>query len=223
MSDTFTPDEVTEIWKMKKWIQHLILGYGLPNDAVIAGGLFASYVQGEKPKDYDVFFLNKSFVVPYEKDGITSGLIRSEYQTGNPHVINVYNKNVIGLDFQFIVTDYKTREELLAGFDFKHCTMSFTNDTLYVTPSAYRAAKTKTLIGNNKTIKTWRIEKFRRKGYDWPKEEVKVVDTPVVSANPYAQAIRYSMTKTVDQTFASIIQEALKSGVYNIPDNNTTT
>lgn len=177
MSEPFTPDEVTDIWKMKRWIQSFAQGYNLPNDGIIAGGAFASYVQDEVPKDFDIFFLNKSFVLPYDAP---SGLVKSEYQTGNPHIVNVYNKELNGINLQFIVTDYKTREELIAGFDFKHCTMSYAGDTLYLyaTPTAYRAAKTKTLIGNNKTINKWRIEKFMSRGYDWPKEEVKVIDTP---------------------------------------------
>ena len=222
MSEPFTPDEAHNIWNMKRWIQAIVGLNGLdkldPNDAVIAGGLFASFIQGDTPRDIDVFFLNKSFVIPY---GAPSGFVKSEYQTGNPRIINVYNKKQNNIDFQFIVTDYKTREELIAGFDFKHCTMSYAGDTLYATPTAYRAAKTKTLIGNNETIKKWRIEKFVGRGYDWPKEEVKVIDTPNMNAldsdtqNPYANVIRQSMK----QTFATIIQQALE----NYPlDNNTT-
>lgn len=68
---------------------------------------------------------------------------------------------------QFILTKYKTREELIAHFDFAHCQMNYHNGTVYVSPRTFNAIQSKELINNHDKVQTWRVEKYQAKGYSY--------------------------------------------------------
>jgi hypothetical protein len=69
---------------------------------------------------------------------------------------------------QYITTKYKTREELVKHFDFKHCCVSydFSKDKLYITREVYDLIKAKKLVQNSNRIPAeWRFEKFKERGW----------------------------------------------------------
>jgi hypothetical protein len=77
---------------------------------------------------------------------------------------------------QYITTKYKTREELINHFDFKHCCVSydFATDKLYITREVYDLIKNKRLLQNGiKRPAHWRFEKFYNRGW---KEDINLVD-----------------------------------------------
>jgi hypothetical protein len=77
---------------------------------------------------------------------------------------------------QYITTKYKTREELVNHFDFRHCCVSydFATDKLYITREVYDLIKKKQLVQNGiKRPALWRYEKFHHRGW---KEEIALVD-----------------------------------------------
>ena len=77
---------------------------------------------------------------------------------------------------QYITTKYKTREELVNHFDFKHCCVSydFTKDKLYITREVYDLIKSKKLVQNSDRIPAqWRFEKFQGRG--WKHEPLDVM------------------------------------------------
>ena len=77
---------------------------------------------------------------------------------------------------QYITTKYKTREELINHFDFRHCCVSydFATDKLYITREVYDLIKNKRLLQNGiRRPAMWRFEKFYNRGW---KEEVNLVD-----------------------------------------------
>jgi len=77
---------------------------------------------------------------------------------------------------QYITMKYKTREELVQHFDFKHCCVSydFTTDKLYITREVFDLIKKKQLVQNGiKRPALWRYEKFHHRGW---KEEIALVD-----------------------------------------------
>jgi len=77
---------------------------------------------------------------------------------------------------QYITTKYKTREELVKHFDFKHCCVSYdiTKDKLYITRETYDLIKSKKLVQNSDRIPaTWRFNKFQERG--WKHEPLDVM------------------------------------------------
>ena len=153
--------------------------YSNPN-MVIAGGFFASMFNStiyNNYNDLDVFILNNN-------EGLFQNCIQTTtykwkvnsnegYGSGrnpyfhNPHILKTAknDRNKV----QFILTDYKTREELIASFDFVHCTINYVpiTDKLYITRRAYDANKNKELLTNSKTEDPpqWRIQKFIDRGW----------------------------------------------------------
>lgn len=167
----------------------------------------------EKLNDIDVFLLNASFrngAIGYSwgkffyENSRSARVRRKGNDNGyikNPHVLDIYEENVVvnpdknkTVKVQYILTDYKTREELIGGFDFKHCTMNYYDKKLYVTEAAYDAAKNKKLIVNGNTEPAqWRIDKFKNSGY---KE--------VVASNEYREAIKKSMRMAIFEEGVSL-------------------
>lgn len=150
---------------------------------VIAGGCFVSLLDGSSVNDFDVFLLS---------DGHNRELLKKladECTEFRPEEVRIGNSNYMNNEhieqtlmfknskFQYITTDYKTREELVKHFDFKHCCISydFSTDKLYITRETYDLIKQKMLIPNNskKTPAGWRYEKFLNRG--WRKPEISFI------------------------------------------------
>lgn len=185
MTDVFTLSESDNILitktAIKKLIQdkYILRGQSSPtldNDIVIAGGFFATMLKLDPYNDIDVFILNNNRVMydhlTYKNDHDPAGdvwEIRNDkkYMNGNPHVLGVTtNKNT---KVQYILTDHKSRKELLEDFDFVHCTASYVpfEDKLYITREAYDCIVKKELRHNKpgRIPAEWRREKFEKRGW----------------------------------------------------------
>jgi hypothetical protein len=181
------------------------------NKLIIAGGCFASFLNGEEPRDFDVFLLEDEYnrklakgvadsyksedpiqipisKVPVNPPGANTiaGYIslgpkkNDRVRVGNSNYMqnDKIEQTVFFQDskFQYITTQYKTREELIGHFDFKHCCVSysFATDKLYITREVYDLIKSKKLVQNGDRIPAgWRFDKFQERG--WKHEPLDVM------------------------------------------------
>lgn len=149
-----------------------------PDSIVIAGGCFTSILNDEDPKDIDIFVLDNlaamklAHLILLDGDRPDSD---SQYDKAasklNANIVNVVNKTINGVKYQWIFTRYKTRQELINHFDFVHTKVSYdpVTDKLYLSPVTYHAIMNKELIKNGKNIiAVWRFDKFTKKGWKIP-------------------------------------------------------
>ena len=140
---------------------------------VIAGGCFTSMITGETLKDYDVFLLDDDhnrktieyMIAKYgQRDDVRVG--NSNYMDNNKIENTLYFKKS---KFQYITTKYKTREELIEHFDFKHCRVSYDlmTERLFLTRETMDLILKKELEPSHAgdPPKPWRYEKFRDRGW----------------------------------------------------------
>jgi hypothetical protein len=139
---------------------------------VIAGGCFASMIIGEQVKDYDVFLLDDDHNTKIMEYMETKWRDREDVRIGSSGYMN--NDRIKKTMFfeqskcQYILTNFKTREELIEHFDFKHCRVSYDlmTEKLYITRETMDAIINKTLIPNtDKTPASWRYDKFYNRGW----------------------------------------------------------
>lgn len=150
----------------------------LEKNIIVAGGYFPSLIHKEPINDIDIF-------IPSDLNSILSkaGYIRFEQILANleserkiklksSNIIAYQNPslekviNIVDTPYQIIFSKMIRREEVIAHFDYKHCTISFQNQNLYLTESAYRAAKNKILVPHNsEKIQQYRKNKFLDRGY----------------------------------------------------------
>jgi hypothetical protein len=140
---------------------------------VIAGGCFASMITGGPIKDYDVFLLdddhNRS-IMEYmiskygDRDDVRVG--GSNYMDNDKIEHTIFFKKS---KFQYITTKYKTREELVEHFDFKHCRVSYDlmTEKLFITRETMDLILKMELDPSrpDDLPKPWRYEKFRERGW----------------------------------------------------------
>ena len=189
MTSTFTSEEKANIYHLKETVKMAKEDNGIGTysnkDMIIAGGFFASMFGSTVHNNYndlDVFILNNNKDLfqncvqnspPYHwkirVNDVSLSPAASTYFK-NPHILKTARNDSNKL--QYILTDYKTREELIASFDFVHCTISYDTmkDVLYITRRAYDANKNKHLINNLKTEppQSWRVQKFIDRGWKVP-------------------------------------------------------
>lgn len=140
---------------------------------VVAGGAWASSIQGTRIKDIDIFVLDNC--TDEVKEDIRA-LMKNTYGVGAVHnTTDSYNRNndkvtevwrTTDKFVQIIFTKHKTRKELIEDFDYVHCKASYWGEQLYITRQIYDAIVKMQLIPNNqKNIQQWRREKFIDRGY----------------------------------------------------------
>lgn len=141
---------------------------------VVAGGCFASMLNQEPVKDYDVFLLdndrNRKVIDAMAETYADLEEVRhgnSNYMSNDKIERTLFFKKT---GIQYITTKYKTRQELINHFDFKHCQVSydFINDRLYMTRETYDLIRAKRLKANEKCGRgpaQWRFEKFYDRGW----------------------------------------------------------
>ena len=182
MTSTFTSEEKAIVYQLKRSLKLAMEDGGISDysnfNMVIAGGFFASMFGStayNQYNDLDVFILNNEALFQNCIQTTTYKWKVSEKTAGspyfhNPHILKTA-KNTVN-KVQFILTDYNTREELIASFDFVHCTISYDTmqEVLYITRRAYDANKNKHLINNLKTEppQSWRVQKFIDRGWKVP-------------------------------------------------------
>jgi hypothetical protein len=151
---------------------------------VIAGGCFTSMITGDTLKDYDVFLLDDDHnrrIAEYmatkhrERDDIRIG--GSNYMDNSKIEQTIFFQKS---KFQYITTKYKTREELIDHFDFKHCRVSYDlmTEKLFITRETMDLILKKELDPSrpDDPPKPWRYEKFQARGWKMVGDKETLVD-----------------------------------------------
>ena len=172
----FSDGERLQIMEVKKTIRahmntHMLMGNFDMSHVIVAGGCFASMLNGEVVKDFDVFLLDSDhnrkgleWVEGFYPTGIKS-------HTGDEYIKNDKIEKVVTFGsnaIQYISTKYKNRLELIEHFDFKHCCVSYDYkvDRLFITREVFDLIKSKTLKANSdKEPDSWRYDKFYNRGW----------------------------------------------------------
>jgi len=174
----------------------IILESVLRKHFVITGGMFASLIQSASIKDIDIYILDyegmneelNALGLPYFKQLILDA--KRTYQIGKGHKYSKDKKIVEVFDitntvFQFMATEHTDRQKLISNFDFKHCTISWHSEILYLTEAAFRAAANKVLVPNNQEhITDYRINKFKERGYRLEHETPQILQSPWTAPLP---------------------------------------
>jgi hypothetical protein len=181
-ADVFSAAEITNILRLKDEIKTIHLGHIRGNETffhsfrekyVYAGGVFPSFFWKEVPKDIDFFILDDHAVESWFDNFLIRAKGQSQSDSIKEHDIkymkNKHIKRVVSdhnSKIQYIFTDYKTREELMASFDYAHTKVSYYKGELYITKATYDAIRDKKLIVTNQ--ENWypqREEKFLKRGW----------------------------------------------------------
>jgi hypothetical protein len=178
----FSVDDVTDIIHIKSKVETIIdfIQIDTPfknikSDYILAGGAFPSIHHIEQVRDVDIFLLDDqdiSFddlkrtrsIIEHDGDylkALENDMIKKTVKF-SPLIANSLFREV-----QFILTKYKTREELIQHFDFVHCKMNYQSGKLFVSSYVFNAIKDKTLINNHDRVQKWRIDKYQDKGYSY--------------------------------------------------------
>ena len=143
------------------------------SDLFLSGGAIASLLQGDEPKDLDIY----SHV---SLDGLFRTKLIADYFDDIADITDAYGEsevdgkiitpNAITMKsgVQFILMQSGTPAQIKKTFDFVHCTphFSFADNKLYISKKQYDACVNKKLIVNNHTaVRNRRIEKFKQRGY----------------------------------------------------------
>jgi hypothetical protein len=209
LDDVFKPSEKDKILHMKSMVKsylNMVLNEEMLDDVghylVAAGGAFVTWFDHTSElKDIDVFVLHdptakNKLRLHLENNGFKQK--NSEYlkQTnpGAKHVQEIWEglHRTNGRKYQFIFTDYWSREELIREFDYKHCMVSYDvgKNMIYITRQIYDAIANKHLIVNNdKRVAEWRRTKFLQRGFTEYTKEEKFVPWSRYSTNLAADAI----------------------------------
>lgn len=185
ITENFTSIEVDKISILKNYAKDYrskCFGKFHGEHLVIAGGCFTSLLNQEPPNDIDCFIIDdvdsiysewlqdlvddKRIVVSNPTEKYTSSM-----DALSKKIIGVYNDTLNsytarGLNLQYIYTTYKTREQLLADFDFEHDKISYYKGVLFTSPLALECAQNKLLYAKSPP-KQKRVEKFLSSGFKW--------------------------------------------------------
>ena len=195
VQEVFNPTEVADILRLKYLAKSMCdesFLYSLyEENLIIAGGCFASWYHGEDLKDIDVFIvgnIEQQVAIKKTIQDTQPDLIDvSDYRRDNDKIIGVYNNKKSKV--QFIFTQYKTREELIDHFDFKHCKVSYHKGNLYINRDTFDSLRDKKLVANQPLrIKQWRIEKFVARGWQLPDGHTDAVITGSTSGSVWQNA-----------------------------------
>ena len=144
-------------------------------DLFLSGGAIASLLQGEMINDLDIYsrvpltkFADK-LITEYNS---SIAEIYGEYRDIAPSFMGgkmITEKAITMKDgTSYILMHYGSPEYVKRTFDFVHCMphFSFADRKLYISKEQYDACVNKILVPNNKgQLKSWRINKFKQRGY----------------------------------------------------------
>lgn len=144
-------------------------------DMFLTGGAIASILQGEKPNDWD-FYSKNSFTSVRVGDIVISRYMDSvkgvpeKYQSFIGENGKVITAKAITMEdtAQFITCMSGLPNEIKKTFDYVHCTPHYDiqEGNLYISEKQLDAILNKKLMVNNYgALKTWRQDKFERRGY----------------------------------------------------------
>lgn len=139
----------------------------------LSGGAICSLLNGEEPKDWDMYFVNEQ----KQKQFIDSIFLNYKHEIAD---VKENYKDAIGTDgkmitanaitmkdgVSFITSWCGTPEEVRKHFDYVHCMPYYYKSKLHISPKQYHAIVNKKLIVNNPdAITQWRREKFIQRGF----------------------------------------------------------
>ena len=142
----------------------------------LSGGAIASLLQGENPKDYDLYCKEDNLVksiLDYFKNGAGKELVADVSEKymefiGQDGKMITANAITLKNGLQFILKMHGDPESVRSNFDFVHCKpyLDLDSKKLYISKEQYDACKQKKLIINNpKTVTSHRRFKFIERGY----------------------------------------------------------
>ena len=172
--EIFSIEEITKISALKRKaleartkflhkVSNAMVNHNWQDKVVMAGGCFTSWYHNEPVKDIDVFILYSTYIADALFDCVKQDPDR--FKVGNSSYMSNAKVSHTAFDtatrIQYIISEYKTREELLDHFDLEHDCISYCDHKLYISREAFDAMRTKTLK-NHKGNKPadWRINKF---------------------------------------------------------------
>ena len=184
----FEPIEVMNIRLVKKRaaiINSIYVNFVLYNipelktvPYVIAGGCLASELQGEVPRDIDLFFLNLSdrINIPTHLELVKNSdlqyhddsLISSHVIRYKGHIVDERLRYPPLMDINVILTKFKTWKELIDNFDMLHCKTVYDpgKNAFFISKKAYNAVVDKKIVNaKNVPLKSFRVRKFIDRGY----------------------------------------------------------
>lgn len=161
----------------------------------VSGGVIASLLQYEQPKDIDIYFKAE---LPMKE--ATVGLL--QYLPDIKDVDDQY-RDVIGTNgkmitersitmstgHSFISMHHGHPDDVRKTFDYLHCTPYYDVETnlLYISEAQYVAATQKILeVNNPKTFTNLRQNKFLKRGYKLGETCKQLPPAPVVQIDPYS-------------------------------------
>ena len=146
----------------------------------VSGGCVASLLQGEIPKDYDIYFYHKEWadgvVKLYTKDPAYQNEVATYDEKYRDVSVDtngmVITENAVTLknNLQLITKHYGTPEEIRKTFDFVHCLPYYNSqdDKFYISREQYDCCVNKILkVNNTSNLTPWREEKFKKRGYEY--------------------------------------------------------
>lgn len=189
MSNDFLKEETENIFRAKQMLLARLLEFDLTVEKIygkgsiqyfVSGGCFASYLQGDLPKDIDIYFTDEVYAKPvvnlYTKDSAYAEQVavwdekyREVRGTAGDMCIT---ENAVTLKngLQLITKHYGQPKDIRATFDFVHCMPYYDSrdGKLYISREQYNCCVNKCLVVNNRINLTyWREEKFKKRGYEY--------------------------------------------------------
>lgn len=186
MPDKFDQHEIGRILRVKDAIRHKLHDFNLTihklgprptTDFFVSGGCTASILQGETPKDFDVYFRTRDLcdqvVELYQTDSYKNevAVYDEKYRDVPNHpsgLLITENAMTLKNGIQVIFKHYGDPASVRTTFDFKHCLPYYDskNDKMYISKEQYDCCVNKTLVNNGGNMPSqFRIDKFTRRGY----------------------------------------------------------
>jgi hypothetical protein len=185
----FLPHEVQHILRAKESVKESLiefnmtlgkLGIGYQKSYFVSGGCIASLLQGEKPRDIDVWFLSEYHAKPVTELYTNDPSYMSEVAVydekyreikGHPGSMCI-TENAITLrnGIQLITKHYGIPDDVRKTFDFVHCMPYYDtrDDKLFISRQQYECCIDKKLVINNtSSLTTWREDKLKLRGYNY--------------------------------------------------------
>lgn len=189
--DNFTDDEIIHIKAVKERLEYFsalsdfrlthLKVFGSDSDRhpyFISGGVFASLLQNEKPKDIDLWFYRKEteeiMVKLYTEDESFKNYVKTVEEKYRDKIPNkdglCITENAITLKngLQLITKNFGTPAMVRSTFDYVHCMPFWDSNTqkLYISPEQYDCCvKKKLKVNYPAAVSPHRKAKFILRGY----------------------------------------------------------
>jgi hypothetical protein len=194
--ENFSLTEIDKILSVKKVLYNALfdfnltitkLGRNMVQGYFVSGGCIASLLQGEDPKDFDIWFTSQFVADPIIKLFTQDPSYKNEVADVDDKYREVLGKdgkmiteNAVTLKsgLQLITKQYGTTEEIRKTFDYIHCLPVYvpSTDKLYISPEQYFCCVNKILKVNcAESVTPYRQDKFAKRGYTYGEQTTVVV------------------------------------------------